>query len=152
MTSNKYFITLRDNGVQYGKFPKKQYEFLTKCLYINEIECREFCCKDFPEMSSESFRQFICILKNYIDITIKSYPVFYKIKGVKGIPNNYRRLTGTIIGNSMLDLLNKLPQQEIVVKELQMNVIIKPELFNVLVNFGTNTVNSKQEIILNEYF
>jgi len=150
MTSNKNFLTLRDNGVQYGQFPKKQYEFLKKCLYINEIERREFCCKDFPEMSPESFRQFIHILKNYIDVAIKSYPVFYKIKGVQGIRNNYRKLTGTTIGNGMVYLLNKLPKQEIIVKELQMKVAIKPELFNVLVNFDGNTVNSKQEIVWDE--
>lgn len=150
MTLNKNFITLRDNGVQYGQFPKKQYKFLKKCLYINEIERREFCCKDFPEMSPESFRQYVHILKNYIDVAIKSFPVFYKIKGIQGIRNNYRRLTGTTIGNKMLDLLNKLPRQQVIVRELQMKVAIEPELFNVLVNFDGNTVNSKQEIVWNE--
>ena len=147
MTLNKYFITLQHNGVQYGPFPKKQHEFLTKCLYINEIEHREFCCKDFPEMSLESFRQYVLILKNYIDIAIKSHPVFYKIKRVKGIRNNYKRLTGTIIGNNMYNLLNKLPRQQIIVKELQMNVKTDPRFFNVLSNFGMN-IDFKDEINL----
>jgi len=148
--SNKNFITLRDNGVQYGQFTDKQYKFMKKCLYLNEVKGVEFCCKDFPEMSSVNFRQYILKLNNYIDTAIKSYPRFYKIKGVNGIVNNLRKLSGTVLGDNMLSLLNKLPKQQIIVKELQMKVVIKPELFNVLVNFDGNTVNSKQEIIWNE--
>jgi len=116
-------------------------------MRINEIEHREFCCKDFPEMSLESFRQYVHILKNYIDVAIKSYPVFYKIKGVNGIRNNYKRLTGTIIGNNMYYLLNKLPRQQVIVKELQMNVKTDPRFFNVLSNLGFN-IDFKDEINL----
>lgn len=145
--SNKYFITLRDNGVQYGQFTDKQYKFMKKCLSINEDERREFCCVDFPEMSPENFRQYILKLKNYLVVAIKSYPVFYQIKGVKLIANNYRNLSGTILGDNMLSLLNRLPRQDIVLQNLQMKVKIKPELFNALVNLGTKTIDSKDEIL-----
>ena len=148
MTLNKYFITLQHNGVQYGQFTKKQHEFLTKCLYINEVEHREFCCIDFREMSNDSFRQYIHILKNYIDITMNSYPKFYKIKGVKGIYNNYKRLTGTVIGTKMLQLLNKLPEHQIILNELKINVKINPKFFNILSYFGLDDVNFKEEIVL----
>lgn len=144
---NNNFITLRDNGVQYGQFTDKQYKFLKKCLYINEVERREFCCGDFPEMSPENFRQYVLKLKNYLVAAIKSYPMFYQIKGVKLIANNSRKLLGTVLGDNMLSLLNKLPRQQIIVKELQMKVKIKPGLFNILVNLDTYTEDFPQEIL-----
>jgi len=147
MTLKKYFITLRDNGVQYGPFTDKQYKFMKKCLAINEDERREFCCGDFHEMSPENFRQYILKLKNYIVVATKSYPVFYQIKGVKLLANNYRKLSGTVLGDNMLSLLDKLPRQQIIVEHLQMKVEINPKLFYALVNFGTKTVNSKEEIL-----
>lgn len=138
------FITLRDNGVLYGQFTKKQSKFLEKCLYINEVERREFCRGDFPEMSSENFRQYILKLKNYLVAAIKSYPMFYQIKGVNITCNNSIKLTGTVLGDQMLYLLNKLPKQEVIVQDLQLKAKIKPELFYAIVNFGTKTVNSEE--------
>ena len=51
---------------------------------------------------------------------MNSYPKFYKIKGVKGIYNNYKRLTGTVLGTKMLQQLNKLPEHQIILNELKM--------------------------------
>lgn len=144
---SKNFITLRDNGVRYGQFTDKQYRFLKKCLYINEIEKREFCYGDFPEMSPENFRQYVMKLKNYLVAAVKSYPMFYQIKGVNLIANNSRKLTGTALGDNMLLLLNKLPTQQIIVKNLQMKVKIEPKLFNLLVNLTTDSVDFPKEIL-----
>lgn len=141
---NNNFITLRDNGVQYGQFTDKQYKFMKKCLYINEIERREFCRGDFPEMTPGNFRQYILKLKNYLVAAIKSYPMFYQIKGVKLIANNSRKLLGTVLGDNMLSLLDKLPRQQIIVKNLKMKVEINSKLFYALVNFGTKSINSKE--------
>lgn len=147
MKSNENFITLRDNGVRYGQFTTKQLQFLQKCQYINETEGREFCCKDFPEMSLENFRQYVYKLKNYIDIATKSYPTFYKIKGVNIMANNFRKLSGIVLGDNVYSMLNKLPRQQIIIKDLEMRVEIKPELFYTLVQFCEKTVDSKHGIL-----
>lgn len=147
MTKNKNFLTLSANGVQYGPFTTKQLNFLQKCQQINEIEGREFCCKDFPELSLENFRQYVHKLKNYIDVATKSFPTFYNIKGIHMIANNFQRVSGTILGNNMLALLNRLPQQQIIVKDLQMNSEIKPELFDQLYRSSVKTDESRPEIL-----
>ena len=142
--SKNHFITLSDNGVQYGPFTDKQYKFMKKCLTINEDEKREFCCGDFHEMSPENFRQYVLKLKNYLVVAVKSYPIFYQIKGVKLIANNYRKLSGTVYGDNMLSLLDKLPKQQIIVNRLEMKVEIDPRLFYALADFDTEIINSKE--------
>lgn len=144
MSSNENFITLRDNGVRYGQFPKKQLKFMQKALKINEEEQRAFCVGDFHELTPENFRQYIFKLGNYIEIVTPSYPKFYKIKGVNMMANNFRKLSGIVLGDNVLSMLNKLPRQQIIVKDLEMHVEIKPELFYGLVSLATKSVDSKE--------
>ena len=147
----KNFITLHDNGVQYGPFPKKQWEFLHKCLKINEEEGREFTGKDFPELSKENFRQKILQLNNYIENEIPhSYPKWYKIKGVKLHYAHRKKTSGSMIGNNVVTILDKLPELCYVINDLEIQFDSGEELYNVMINTGVKT-NSKEEIMWKFY-
>lgn len=133
---NNNFITLRDNGVQYGPFPKKQYEFLKKAQYINEVEHRTFCIGDFkPELSPESFRQYIFKLGKYIEVERDIYPKFYKIKGIE-LPTKDRWMTKTdeIIGTNMPSILSKLDRKSLIIKNIKMKFNSNKELYNLYKN------------------
>jgi len=141
----KNFITLRDNGVRYGTFPKKQLAFLKKALRINEGEKRAFCVHDFRELTSVNFRQYIHKLQNYIEILIPSYPKFYKIKGVN-LTTNFKPISGKTIGDSVLTILEKQRDQSVTLNDLKIQFDSSNGLYNVLVNFGAKTVGTNQEI------
>jgi|APSaa5957512535_1039671.scaffolds.fasta_scaffold00891_6 hypothetical protein len=144
---NNYFITLRDNGEQYGPFPTKQWKFMHKALKINEEQGREFTGKDFPELSSKNFRQKIFLLKNYIENEIPySYPKWYKIKGVNLHYAHRKKTSGSIIGNNVVTLLDKLPESCYVINNLEIQFNSGEELYNVMVNMGVE-FNSKKEIL-----
>lgn len=149
MKSNKKFITLRDNGVQYGPFPKKQLEFMKKALKINEDDKRDFCVGDFQELTPESFRQYIFKLRNYIEISIPTYPKFYKIKGIN-LRNNYRYISGKNIGEPILPILKNLGNQQLALNNLKMEFDSGEELYNVLINLGEKSEEATQEITLRD--
>ena len=142
----KNFITLRDNGVQYGPFPKKQLAFLQKAQKINEDEHRAFCVHDFHELTPVNFRQCINKLHDYIEIVTPSYPKFYKIKGTN-LNGNFKPISGKMIGGSMLPILEKLKDQPITLNDLKIKFDSSNGLYNVLVNMEVKTEESTQDIV-----
>ena len=145
------FITLRDNGVQYGPFPTKQLEFLQKGLKINEEKGRGFTVGDFPELEPNNFRQKIRILRNYLEDEIpRSYPKWYKIKGVNLHYAHRKKTSVSTIGDNVISLLNKLPEQHYVINDLEIQFDSGEELYNVMINTGVKT-NSKEEIMWKFY-
>ncbi len=89
---------------------EKQQRFLRKALRINLKEQCSFCRDDFPELSSENFRQHILRLKEFIVIVTKSKPCFYRIKGTPeriGVPS----VTDMPTGETMIRMLRNAREQ-----------------------------------------
>lgn len=90
---------------------KASTQFMKKASKINIEEHREFTRFDFPELSSDNFRQLIYKNKEKLELVVKSKPNFWKIKGImlsKKDPITVYRTGG---GQNMIEILDSLKEQ-----------------------------------------
>lgn len=146
------FITLSSNGVQHGPFTKKQYEFMKKALHINEVEGKSFSLRDFPEISPESFRQYVYKLRNYIELDVHGFPNFYKIKGTNSIVRHqkYKNLSYSTIGNNMSDVFENLTPRSLVLNNIKLSFDSNKKFYNCINNTCDKFVESDKPIILED--
>lgn len=150
--SNNGYITLQDNKMQYGPFPKKQLDFMQKAQHINEIEKRPFCLIDFPELgrdkvkSARNFRQYIHKLREYLEVEIEGNPKFYKIRGM--ILPSSKKVTPRVIGDNMLPILENLRFQPPSIHDIKMRFDTDEGLYNFLCNTGAKANKSNKGIMI----
>lgn len=150
--SNNYYITLQDNGIQYGPFSKKHLDFMQKAQKIHEVEKRPFCVADFRELgenwkkASNNFRQYVYKLREYLEVEVSGNPKFYKIRGT--ILPSSKKVTPRAIGDNMLPILENLRYQPPSMHDIKMYFDSDEGLYNFLCNMGAEINESNKGIMI----
>lgn len=129
--------------------PKLQ-KFYNKCKSICENEQREFTYLDFPELKHGNFRQNVNRLKPYIEVSTRSNPVFYKIKGVY-LPGDFRNVTprDTRDVSSLIQILASLKNQPPMFHDVK--ILIYVSIHSELLAAGRNANPSNQVILIKQF-
>jgi hypothetical protein len=124
-------------------------KFYNKCKTICEKEQREFTYRDFLDMKPGTFRQNILRIKPYIEKTIHSGLVFYKIKGIK-LPGDSHLVTvkDTRDTSDFIKILESTAKQPVMIHDvkIKIDVDIHSELVAAgrTVNFNNQGIQIKQ--------
>lgn len=87
-----------------------QRKFLETCKQIHDDYGRPFSCHDFENMSGTYFRQMLFKLHNFIELSYKSKPCFYRLRGTP-FKKPFTKVTHRPTGDDMIRILSKLREQ-----------------------------------------
>lgn len=123
---------------------------MKKALCINQEEERSFSLKDFPELTPENFRQYIYKLRNYIELDVRAYPNFYKIKGINFVTHHkkYKNLFYSALGDNVLPIFENLTPQSLVLNSIKLSFNSGKKFYNCLNNVNEKFNESEDPILL----
>lgn len=130
--------------------PKKLQKFYDKGRYICEKEQREFTYLDFPELKHGTFRQNVNRLKPHIEVSIRSNPVFYKIRGIN-LPGDFRNVTprDTRDVSILFQILALLKNQPPMFHDVK--ILIYVNIHSALLAAGLTANPSNQVILIKQF-
>lgn len=117
-------VTLPCNGLDINNLTPSLQKFVKRAIVINRLR-REFCCKDFPELKPNTFRQYVSRLKKLGWIVTVSVGTlgWYKIRG-ENVGNNHKKVTleGMGVGTNMQEIINEASSQTPAMHDIKIKV------------------------------